>query len=279
MTPRAWTPLVLTVAPNGARRTKADHPALPLTPAELADTAADCLEAGAAMIHLHVRDAAGRHSLDPDTYRAAIDAIRRRVGQRLVIQVTTEAAGRFGPETQMGLVRALHPEAVSLAPRELVPDEAHEASAARFLAWVVSEGIMPQFILYSADDARRYQALCERGVVPPGGHFLLFVLGRYAGAQAAEPRELLPLLAACPDARDGGAPWAVCAFGPREHACGVAAAALGGHVRVGFENNLALKDGRTAPSNAALVAQMREAAGALGRPLADADEVRAWCAR
>ena len=59
-------PLVVAAAPNGARRTEADHPALPLGPDELAREAAACREAGATVPHLHVRDAAGRHSLDPE---------------------------------------------------------------------------------------------------------------------------------------------------------------------------------------------------------------------
>ena len=84
-------------APNGARKTKADHPALPITPKELAATASDCLDAGASMIHLHVRDAQGRHSLDAELYRTAMSAIRRAVGDQLVIQVTSEAAGVYQP--------------------------------------------------------------------------------------------------------------------------------------------------------------------------------------
>ncbi|MGH6903418.1 MAG: 3-keto-5-aminohexanoate cleavage protein [Geminicoccaceae bacterium] len=60
------TPLVVTVAPNGARRTKTDHPDLPITPAEIARDAAWCADAGASVLHLHVRAGDGRHSLDPD---------------------------------------------------------------------------------------------------------------------------------------------------------------------------------------------------------------------
>jgi uncharacterized protein (DUF849 family) len=66
----------------------------------------------------------------------------------------------------------------------------------------------------------------------------------------------------------------MCAFGATEHACATAAAALGGHVRVGFENNLLLKDGSIAPDNAALVMQAADAARCLGRPLATAQDVR-----
>lgn len=88
------TPLVLTVAPNGARRGKADHPNLPLTPEEIAREAARCCEAGATMLHLHVRTQDGRHTIDPALYREATLAIRRTVGERMVVQIATEAVGR-----------------------------------------------------------------------------------------------------------------------------------------------------------------------------------------
>ena len=268
----AQAPLVIAVAPNGARRTKSDHPALPIEPAELAECAAACLDAGASLFHLHVRDARGSHSLDAERYRAAIDAIRAAVGKRLVIQVTTEATGRCGPQEQMALVRALQPEAVSLALREIVPDAGAEETAAEFLSWVHEAGVLPQYILYSADDVQRWHALSRRGIIPVEGATVLFVLGRHAAPDApAEPLELVPMLAA----HDPAVPWSVCAFGPNEHACCSAAAALGGHARVGFENNLHLRDGSVAADNAALVGQMAETAHALGRPLATAEELRA----
>jgi uncharacterized protein (DUF849 family) len=271
----AWTPLIVTVAPNGATKTGSDHPALPLTPAEIAHCAAACLEAGAAMIHVHVRDGGLRHSLDAESYRAVIAAIRREVGGALVIQVSTEAVGRYTPTEQMALVRELRPESASLSIRELIPDARAEAEAARFLAWIWNEGIIAQFILYSADDVARYHTLQHRGIVPPGAHLLLFVLGRHSAGQTSAPTDLLPFVLA----HEGRSPWAMCAFGACEHACAIAAAALGGHVRVGFENNLYLKDGTRAPDNAALVAQVRDGAAALGRPLADADSIRALLSR
>jgi uncharacterized protein (DUF849 family) len=263
-------PLIVAVAPNGARRGHADHPKLPITPAELADCAADCLAAGAAMIHLHVRDADGGHTLDPDAYRAAIDAIRDKVGERLVIQATTEAVGRYAPDEQMAAVRALRPEAVSLAPRELVPDAAREAAATEFFHWLHGEGILAQYILYSEQDVARLDDLIARGVMPGGPRFVLFVLGRYTPGQRSQPVDLLPFLTA----NRAGHRWAICAFGPREAACAVTAAGLGGHARVGFENNLLLPDGAIAPDNAALVANVARAAALLGRPLADAATAR-----
>lgn len=268
--PGDWPPLVLAVAPNGARKTAADHPALPISPDDVARTAAACREAGASMIHLHVRDKAGRHTLDVEAYRASIAAVRGAVGQDMVIQVTSESVGLYRREEQMHMVRELKPEAVSLSVREIIPDAESEPQAADFLDWLRREGILAQYILYSDEDLRRFDNLIARGIVPGERQLVLFVLGRYTKGQTSEPCDLLPFLAA--NHRDHI--WALCAFGPRETACAVAAVTLGGHARVGFENNLFLPDGSLAPDNAALVAAVAAGAAAVGRPLADADQAR-----
>ncbi len=265
-------PLLIAVAPNGARRTLADHPAVPLAPDALAATAKACLDEGAAMLHLHVRTPEGRHTLDADTYLAATRVVRRAVGRRMVIQITTEAAGIYRPPEQMAVVRAVRPEAVSLSVRELAGGDAPESGLASFFSWLARARVMTQIILYDVPDVFLWNDLRRRGVVPEGPWFPLFVLGRYAAGRVSAPRDLLPFLGA----EDGMYPWCVCAFGPRENACAIAAAALGGHARVGFENNLSLRDGSPAQDNAALVRQVAEGARALGRRLAAADEVRAW---
>jgi uncharacterized protein (DUF849 family) len=263
---------VVAVAPNGARRTKADHAQLPITPAEIAREAELCATAGASVLHLHVRDGDGRHSLDPALYRAAIDAVRQRLGERMVIQITTEAAGRYGPGEQMATVREVHPEAVSLGLTELIPNEEAIEDAATFLAWLRRERIAPQYILYSPQEVARFHDLRGRGVIPQRQPFALFVLGRYAERTEAQPHDVLPYLAA----HDPECPWALCAFGRRESACVLTAAGLGGHVRVGFENNLRLANGRLAMSNAELVAQVAAAAPLLGRKAADIWATRAF---
>ncbi|MFJ7439237.1 3-keto-5-aminohexanoate cleavage protein [Methylorubrum thiocyanatum] len=270
-----WPPLILANAPNGATRTKADHPALPITAAEIARTAAEIAEAGAALIHVHVRDRAGRHLLDAEAYRAVTAAIRAEVGDRLVVQITSEAAGRYqGPE-QMAVVRATRPEAVSLALREIVPDAGAEAAAAQFFAWARAERVLLQIILYTPDEVTRYRALKACGVLGGGEDFPLFVLGRYTPGQVSVPADLLPFLAA---AGESLPLWSICAFGPRENACALAAAALGGHVRIGFENSLLAPDGSRAESNAAQMRRAADGARLLGRPLADADTARAMMA-
>ncbi len=270
-----WPPLILANAPNGATRTKADHPALPITAAEIARTAAEIAEAGAALIHVHVRDRAGRHLLDAEAYRAVTAAIRAEVGDRLVVQITSEAAGRYQSPEQMAVVRATRPEAVSLALREIVPDAGAEAAAAEFFAWARDERVLLQIILYTPDEVTRYRALKARGVLGEGGDFPLFVLGRYTPGQVSVPADLLPFLAA---AGESLPLWSICAFGPRENACALAAAALGGHVRVGFENSLLAPDGSRAESNAAQMRRAADGARLLGRPLADADTARAMMA-
>jgi 3-keto-5-aminohexanoate cleavage enzyme len=266
----AADPVVLCVAPNGARRTQADHPALPLRPHEIAAEAAACADAGASVIHLHVRDDAGAHSLDAGRYREAIAAIRRELGERLLIQVTTESVGRYVPEQQMALVRELRPPAASVALRELVPDEAATATAAGFFEWALREGIALQYIVYDADEARRLVAWTRAGIVPQRAPNVLFVLGRYAAGQKSAARDLLPFVHEWPD----DWPWSVCAFGSAEAICMTAGIGLGGHARVGFENNLQRADGSLARRNADLVADVAAIARLTGRGVANAAQAR-----
>ncbi len=270
MTPD-WQPFIVAVAPNGARKTKADHPAMPMTAEELAREAAACHAAGAAMIHLHIRDRAGKHLLDAEGYRAATSAIRREAGADLIVQITTESVGIYLPGYQMAMVRDAKPEACSVAIRELVPGAAAEREAAAFFAWMAAERVTPQYILYTADEVRRFIDLRARGVIPGASPFVLYVLGRYSANQTSDPLDLAPFLAAAE--RDWH--WAVCAFGAKEGLVALTAAVLGGHSRVGFENNLLLADGRVAAGNSALVEQARRNAAAIGRVAADGATARA----
>jgi 3-keto-5-aminohexanoate cleavage enzyme len=262
--------LIITVAPNGAYKQASDHAAVPLTAASLAATAKACLDAGAAMLHMHIRDAQGRHSLDVQGYRDALQVVKAAVGDAMVLQITSEAAKVYQAPEQIAMVQALRPEAVSVGLREVDQPAIGEAGLAAFFGWLARERVMTQVIFYDAADLQRWQDLCRRGVIPDAPWFFLFVLGRYTTGQTSNPRDLVPFL----HTHTGTDPWAVCAFGATEHACVTAAAAMGGHVRVGFENNLQLKDSQTAPDNTALVRQAVEAAASLGRPLATAADIR-----
>jgi len=270
----SWPPFIVAVAPNGARKTKADHPALPMTADEIAREAAACREAGSAMIHLHVRDKTGKHLLDGEAFRAATAAIRREAGPDMIVQVTTESVGIYLPGYQMAMVREARPEACSISIRELGPNAAAERDARPFLAWLAAERITPQYILYTPDEARRLADLRARGVVPAAPVFVLYVLGRYSTGQTSEPLDLAPFLVA--GERDWH--WQACAFGAKEGMVALTAAVLGGHSRVGFENNILLGDGSMAPGNSALVTEACRGASAIGRRLADGAAARALLA-
>ncbi len=247
------------VAPNGARRTKADHPRLPLSEEELVETAIACHTAGAGGIHLHLRDAEGRHVLDAARYRALVAAIAEAV-PGFFIQVTSEAVGRYTPEEQIAVLRAARPPAASVALGELLPAGADPAPVRDFYHWARSEGIALQHILYAPAELERLIRLQDDGIVPEGETQLLFVLGRHSEGQRSRPADLDPFLARLP--QDRPLDWAVCAFGPEETACLAYGAHRGGKVRVGFENSLWNADGRLALDNAERV---REVADRLAR--------------
>lgn len=263
-------PFIIMCAPNGARKNKADHPALPISDNELADCAESILREGASIIHLHVRDGNGAHTLDADRYRSAIRAIRARVGQQLVIQVTTEGCGVFDRQQQMATVRSLKPEAVSLALRELCPDRDSEPAAADFFAWLDRHNVLAQYILYSKAEVERFEELRRRGVIGDSVPFVLFVLGRYSKDLVGDVNELDAFIGAV----HSDTVWAVCSFGRTEHVAVQKAASTGGHARVGFENNLLLPEGKTAADNAALVRLAAESGHQVSRAPASADDVR-----
>lgn len=243
------------VAPNGARRTHADHPALPISPEEMAQTASEIVSAGAGLLHLHVRDDAAGHSLDPVRYQESISAVKDAVGDQLVIQITTEACGIYDRDVQIRTVETLRPEACSVALRELCPadDPSSVDLYTRFLADCEKEGVWVQHILYDVADLNRFRQYHSEGLIPETRPFILLVVGRYTLHPEHWQQEFLKLMNALHAPETSIPDWAVCGFGTAQIAILTAAAALGGHVRVGFENGLHRPDGVLARNNAELV--------------------------
>lgn len=258
------TPFLIASAPNGARKTKADMPNIPITPAEIAATARQCQQAGAAMMHLHVRDDDQKHSLDVGRYREMLTEVRASVGDAMLLQVTTEAVGIYSADDQMNLIRELVPEAVSIAIREIAPDDGDIDQLTSFFAFMREAKIAPQFILYAPGDVKRFNRLVESGVLPGEKFPVLFVLGRYSQGQVSDPADLLPFIGTSSYISQ----WMLCAFGAFENACMLTAAGLGGHARVGFENNHLLVDGSPAEHNADLIVQARDGGRLMGRQTA-----------
>jgi uncharacterized protein (DUF849 family) len=244
----------LMVAPNGARKTKADHPALPMTVDEVVTTAIECHAAGADGLHLHLRDENGGHILDAGKYREALGELRQAVPD-MVLQITSEAVGIYGPAEQRRVVEQAQPEAASISVAEMLA-QGDRREAVAFYDRCAQVGIAVQHILYGTQDLAMMAELLEDGSISHEGLQLIFVLGRYAQDQQSTPADLDPFVAwlrlTCPSSQ-----WAACAFGKQETACLSAALAQGGHVRVGFENSFWNADGTIAASNAERVREMK----------------------
>ncbi len=256
----ALPPLKVTVAPNGARRTKAQHHELPITIPQIAETARLCHSAGADEIHLHVRDSAGRHTLDPGIYREAIAAISTEA-PGMAIQITTESAGRFDVLTQLETLTELRPDAASVSVREILRDP----KLARSLYHTATEASTKlQHILYDETDVKNLRRLIEDGTVPELQSDVILVLGSYDPPRLAIPSELPDFVGSF----SGEFPnWTVCAFGQSEHDVAEAAIRLGGHIHIGFENNIHRPDGTLATDNTENIVRAVSAARTAGRRL------------
>ena len=260
------------VAPNGARKTQRDHPALPITIEEIVTDVIACRDAGAAMVHLHARDKNGLHSLEIDDNLSTLEALRTAVGDSIIVQLTTEAVGQYRPPHQMQLIRETMPEAASFALKELVPDDSYLSVAETFFHWVAESGIIAQYILYSVQDIQRYFSLIKQGILPNKNHHLLLVLGRYHKQLRSAPTDLIPLLSEqllMEETR-----WATCAFGPEEQKCLISAILMGGDIRVGFENNHFNSQGCIAKDNAQQVLDIKALTGLLNIKLHSAKSFR-----
>lgn len=246
------------VAPNGARRTKGDHPHIPVTIDEIVDTARQCFDAGAGAIHAHVRDEDQNHVLDAGLYRELIGELGAQV-PHMQVQITTEAVGRYSNQQQSQVVQTVLPKYVSVSLMEMTGGnitntENDNAIARRFYHWAFEADIHVQHILYSADEINFLQHCIKAGIVPETLPLeVLFVLGRYSVDQQSDIRDLdgfIDRLELCfPNSQEAPI-WAVCAFGVAESECLIGAAKRGGKMRIGFENSLWHSDGRLAQNNA-----------------------------
>ncbi len=264
--------IAIIVAPNGARKTKQDHPSLPMSTEELVAEALACQTAGAAMIHLHARDAHGKHSLEIEDNLAVYHAVKEAVGDEMIVQLTTEAVGQYSPQQQIDLVKAVRPEAASFALRELFPDRDSEREGREFFNWAAEQNILSQIILYDQADIERYFCYRNQGVLPNYNQHALVVLGRYHKDQHSSPWDLRGL--SLERFKQQGIRCAVCAFGAKEQDCLTSAMLLGFDVRVGFENNHLGTNGELAESNAAQVRVLRDISQLLDIPLHDAQSFR-----
>ncbi len=265
------TPRVIACAPNGAYKQRSDHSALPLTTSQIVRTAIAVRNAGASMLHLHIREDNGDHSLDPRLYLHTLDAIKTELGNSLLLQITSEAGGKYQAEQQIANVMAVNPDAVSVALREIIHSPEDHPRAQVFFHWIAAHEVLPQYILYSAEDVELYNQLRSSKIMPAHPHSVLFVLGRYHHAQQSSCADLSPFIESWSAADIA---WMVCAFGATEQDCLLHSAKLGGHARMGFENNLYQSSGEIADSNEAQIQGLKTALIAQNATIATALEAR-----
>ena len=259
------TPAIIMVAPNGARKTRLDHPNLPVSIEATVNEALSCFEAGASVLHAHVRGSEDEHVLDFGRYRELLAEMSVRVPDMLV-QITSEAVGRYSPQEQVACIQAVKPKMTSMALREITSNFKQPDIARVFFEWCAEAGVHLQHIVYSAEELDRFVEFRRQGVIPETHRCVLFVLGSYAADFQSDPGDLEPFLERDLDGLD----WFTCAFGSLEQECVMKAIQQDGHARVGFENNLRLPDGEIAQSSAALVSSLSEAILASNRSVATA---------
>lgn len=235
------------VAPNGARRKKSDHPALPVTIQETVETAKACFAAGAMGLHAHVRDENQNHVLDSGLYKELIAEMQIAVPQ-MQVQITTEAVGIYTSAEQRAVVREVMPKSVSISLKEMLAD-GDKSEPSKFYHWASDSEIAVQHILYEPAELSQLMNLVDSKFLPAKELHLLFVLGRYSVNQESSPNDLSPYLNMLTQSKLK-ADWAICAFGKGETACLADAISRGGKARVGFENSLWNEDGALAKDNA-----------------------------
>jgi len=178
----------------------------------------------------------------------------------MLLQVSSEAAGIFQPDEQIEQMKRLAPHCLSCGLREFVKEQKDYDAGHAYFSEMHRAGALVQYILYSPADVEWYEMLCAEGVLPGKNHLLLFVMGRH-GQDVGENFTLQSYVSALKQNN----PWMACGFGLDEHKIMAQVAKLGGHGRVGFENNHQLPDGSPAPDNSSLVKLTAKLALSAGR--------------
>jgi 3-keto-5-aminohexanoate cleavage enzyme len=260
---------MITVAVNGAEVTKEQQPALPISAEDIAGSVHDAYEAGAAIAHIHARKEDGSPTQDGARYREIIEQIRKRCD--IIVQVSTGGAVGMSIEERMQPL-FVGPEMATLTTGTVNFGDGvfmNSATHMRRLARIMQEqGVGPEFEIFEAGMIKNALQLVREGLVSGHLHFD-FVLG-VPGAMPASIEHLVFLRQQIPQE----ATWTVAGIGRHQLPLAVHALLMGGHVRVGFEDNIYYHKGILADSNAQLVERIKRIAREVGRDVATAAEAR-----
>lgn len=263
--------LIITAAICGAEVTKEHNPAVPYTVEEMVREAKSAYEAGAAILHVHVREDDGTPTQSKERYKEVIDAILKELPDVIIIPSTGGAVGMSAEER--------------LQPTELMPematldcgtvnfgDDVFENTIPMMRSFgkrMLENNIKPEYECFDMGHLETAVNLVKKGEAPGFPMQFNFVLG-VPGASSASVSNLLWLVNAMPE----GSTWTATGVGRYQFPLAAHAIAMGGHVRVGFEDNLYLSKGVLAKSNGELVAKVVRIAKELGREIASPAEAR-----
>jgi 3-keto-5-aminohexanoate cleavage enzyme len=261
--------LIITVALTGNVPTRQMNPNLPATADEIAADVRRCADAGAVIFHVHARDKDQKPTLDKDVFRANARRIKETASE-VIIQLSTGARAGKDWEARANPVRLLPEMASFTTGSNNLPGIVYENSPQfiEFLAGVFKEtGVKPEIEVFESGMISNAVYLQNKGFIAPPLHFD-FVLGA-PGSMAGTIKNLVFLSESIP----AGSTWTVAGIGKAEIPLAAAAIVMGGHVRVGLEDNLYLPDGSPA-SNPKLVEKIVALAKEIGREIAAPDEAR-----
>ena len=272
--------LIITVSPSSNFQGKEANPALPYSPQEIADTVDECWNEGAAIAHIHCRDAQGAPSNNPEVFREA-DRLIREKGCDIIIQHSTAPGMKPGTTIDDG-IRSIetNPEMASLSmgvgvllrkgetrincrPRHWIEDQART---------MMERGIKPELEVYNMVMMEDVYALAEKGLLKKP-YWMSFIMGMHRINQNAirfRPQALVYQIEQMPP----DSMFSMIGIGLDQLPATTLSILLGGHCRVGFEDNIHYRKGELAKNNAQLVARTVRIAKELGSTPATPDEAR-----
>ncbi len=261
--------LIITVAPTGSVPTKGMNPHVPITPAEIIETGVRSEAAGASIIHIHARNPADESaSADYGLFKEIYEGLKERTG--LILQISTGGRAGMAYEQRKERLR-LKPEMASLTTGSVnFPDSVYENSPALIKALakdMVRYGTKPEMEIFDVSMISNALELVAEGLAFPPLHFD-FVMG-LKGAIPATIENLLHLKNAIPN----DATWSVTGIGPFQLVMNTHAILMGGHVRVGLEDNIYYRRGELA-TNEQLIERVVRLSKEFGREVATPDEAR-----
>lgn len=280
---------IITCAITGNITEAHQHPGLPITPKQIAEASLEASAAGAAVVHIHVRDPeTGKPSMEIKHYKEVMERIRDK-NQSLIINLTTGPGGRFiptpgdpqvaaegsnlmNPEPRVEHIKVLCPDICSLDVNTMFMGKhvvINTPSSVTRMAEIINEaGVVPEIEIFDSGDLNLARDLIDRGVLKTPAMFS-FVLGVKYGF-AATPETVAYAKSLLPE----GSIWTAFGIGRSEFPMVAQSFLHGGHIRVGLEDNLYLSQGVLTPSNAALVDRAKNIIEMLGGKIACSEEAR-----